>query len=77
LARRRDARLIGRSRLAIDQDRPLRHAVEIRHSSFMNEDFVGLLRKHGIGLVVADTAGKWPRCSTSPPTSSTCACMAT
>lgn len=61
LARRRDARLIGRSRLAIDEDRALRHAVEIRHSSFMNDDFVKLLRKHGIGLVVADTAGKWPR----------------
>ena len=61
LARRRDARMTGRARLAIDQDRPLRHAVEIRHSSFMNDDFVGLLRRHGIGLVVADTAGKWPR----------------
>jgi len=61
LARRRDARLIGRSRLAIDEDRPLRHAVEIRHLSFMNDDFVSLLKKYDIGLVVADTAGKWPR----------------
>jgi uncharacterized protein YecE (DUF72 family) len=61
LARRRDSRLIGRSRLAIDADRPLRHAVEIRHPSFMNDDFVSLLREHGIGLVVADTAGKWPK----------------
>jgi uncharacterized protein YecE (DUF72 family) len=61
LARRRDARMHGRSRLAIDADRPLRHAVEIRHESFMNEAFVRLLREHGIGLVVADTAGKWPK----------------
>jgi uncharacterized protein YecE (DUF72 family) len=61
LARRRDARMHGRSRLAIDADRELRHAVEIRHESFMNADFVRLLRKHGIGLVVADTAGKWPK----------------
>jgi uncharacterized protein YecE (DUF72 family) len=61
LARRRDARLIGRSRLAIDANRPLRHAVEIRHPSFMNDDFVALLKEHGIGLVVADTAGKWPK----------------
>ena len=61
LARRRDARLRGRARLSIDADRPLRHAVEIRHPSFMNDDFVSLLREHGIGLVVADTAGKWPR----------------
>jgi uncharacterized protein YecE (DUF72 family) len=61
LARRRDARMLGRSRLAIDADRPLRHAVEIRHPSFMNDDFVSLLRDFDIGLVVADTAGKWPR----------------
>lgn len=61
LARRRDARMHGRSRLAIDADRKLRHAIEIRHESFMNEAFVRLLRKHGIGLVVADTAGKWPK----------------
>jgi len=61
LARRRDARMIGRSRLAIDANRPLRHALEIRHESFMTAEFVRLLRKHGIGLVVADTAGKWPK----------------
>ncbi len=61
LARRRDARLHGRSRLAIDADRPLRHAIEIRHPSFMNDDFVALLREHRIALVVADTAGKWPK----------------
>jgi uncharacterized protein YecE (DUF72 family) len=61
LARRRDARMTGRSRLAIDANRRLRHAVEIRHSSFMNGDFLQLLRRHDIGLVVADTAGKWPK----------------
>ena len=61
LARRRDQRMIGRSRLAIDADRPLRHAVEIRHPSFMTADFVRLLREHRVGLVVADTAGKWPK----------------
>jgi uncharacterized protein YecE (DUF72 family) len=61
LARRRDARMRGRSRLTIDAIRPLRHAVEIRHPSFVNEEFVSLLREHGIGLVVADTAGKWPK----------------
>jgi uncharacterized protein YecE (DUF72 family) len=61
LGRRRDARMHGRSRLAIDANRPLRHAVEIRHQSFMNDEFLALLRKHRIGLVVADTAGKWPK----------------
>jgi uncharacterized protein YecE (DUF72 family) len=61
LARRRDARMIGRARLAIDANRPLRHAIEVRHESFVNADFISLLKKHGIGLVVADTAGKWPK----------------
>jgi uncharacterized protein YecE (DUF72 family) len=61
LARRRDARMHGRSRLAIDENRKLRHAVEIRHPSFMNDDFVSLLKEHDVGLVVADTAGKWPK----------------
>ena len=61
LARKRDSRMKGRSRLSIDADRPLRHAVEIRHRSFVSDAFLTLLKKHGIGLVVADTAGKFPR----------------
>lgn len=60
LARRRDARMHGRSRLAVDEARPLRHAVEIRHESFATPAFIDLLRAHGVALVVADTAGKWP-----------------
>jgi uncharacterized protein YecE (DUF72 family) len=60
LARRRDFRMTGRARLAIDRNRKLRHAIEIRHESFLDEDFVALLREQGIALVVADTAGKWP-----------------
>lgn len=60
LARRRDARVKGRCRLAIDCHRELRHAIEIRHESFLDPAFVKLARKHRIGLVVADTAGKWP-----------------
>ena len=60
LARRRDARMTGRCRLGIDCNRPLRHAVEIRHESFATEAFVTQLRRHRIALVVADTAGRWP-----------------
>jgi len=60
LARRRDERVKGRSRLAIDGNRELRHAIEIRHESFLDPAFVALLRKHNVALVVADTAGKWP-----------------
>ncbi len=61
LARRRDVALMkGRSVLAIDQDRPLRHALEVRHESFLVPEFAELLRECDIALVVADTAGKWP-----------------
>ena len=60
LARKRHARMHGRSRLAIDCDRRLRHAIEIRHESFIGPAFIRQLRRHGIALVVADTAGKWP-----------------
>lgn len=60
LARKREPRMKGRSRLAIDENRPLRHAMEIRNKSFIDESFVALLRKYNVALVVADTAGKWP-----------------
>jgi uncharacterized protein YecE (DUF72 family) len=60
LARRHDERLEGRSLTTTDADRPLRHALEIRHKSFETAAFPELLREHHIALVVADTAGRWP-----------------
>jgi uncharacterized protein YecE (DUF72 family) len=60
LARARDSRMHGRSSLRIDEPRPLRHALEVRHDSFLTESFIALLRRHSVALVVADTAGKWP-----------------
>lgn len=60
IARRRDSRMTGRARLAIDARRPMRHAIEIRHDSFLDARFIALLRRYGIALVVADTGGKWP-----------------
>lgn len=60
LARKRDARLKGRSRLVIDADRPLRHAFEVRHDSFCDASFIDLLRAHGMAVVIADTARRWP-----------------
>ena len=60
LARKRDARMKGRARLAVDARRPLRHAVEIRHESFLDESFLQLLRDHDIALVIAETAKRWP-----------------
>ena len=60
LARRRDRWMEGRTRLAIDVPRPLRHTIEIRHESFLTAHFVSLLRKYRIALTVAETAGRWP-----------------
>jgi len=60
MATRHDHRVDGRTSLVPDRERPLRHAVEIRHPSFADPAFIALLRRYNIGLVVADTAGKWP-----------------
>lgn len=60
LAARHDPRVNGRARIAVDRNRRMRHAVEIRHPGFLDASFIALLREHGIALVVADTAGKWP-----------------
>jgi uncharacterized protein YecE (DUF72 family) len=60
LARRRDARMTGRVWLTIDADRPVHHAVEVRHPSFANDEFRALAARHDVAVVVADTAGKWP-----------------
>ena len=60
LARRHDARLSGRAAIRTKERRALRHAIEIRSPSFLTEEFVRLLRRFDIALVVADTAGRWP-----------------
>lgn len=35
--------------------RPIRHAVEVRHASFMTADFITLLRKHAVAPVLVDS----------------------
>lgn len=60
LAAHHDAQVDGRTHLTADIERPLRHALEIRHDSFRDPAFIRLLREHRIGLVVADTVA-WPR----------------
>lgn len=60
LARRHDDKVTGHASMKTDALRPLRHALEVRHESFQNPDFIAQLRDHKVALVVADTAGKWP-----------------
>jgi uncharacterized protein YecE (DUF72 family) len=60
LASRHDRRVEGRTLLKPQADVVLRHAIEIRHDSFIDPKFIRQLRKHGIALVCADTVA-WPR----------------
>lgn len=59
LARHHGPDLGARAYMKTDAERPLRHALEIRNESFRDPVFIKLLRKHQIGLVVADTV-EWP-----------------
>lgn len=59
LAKRHDAR-VKAPWLAIDRNRPMRHAVEIRHASFLVPAFVDLLRRYRVALVVSDSTEPWP-----------------
>ena len=60
LAAQHDERMEGRAWVTTDAERPLRHAVEVRHATFETEAFLDLLRTHDVAVVTADTAGRWP-----------------
>ena len=62
LARQYQPRMEGRVSLEAGPRRPMRHAVEIRHDSFLDPAFIAMLRRYNVALVVADTAGRWPLC---------------
>jgi uncharacterized protein YecE (DUF72 family) len=60
LAADHDERLAGRALTETDVDRPLRHALEVRHQSFTDPAVPCVLRDHDIALVAADAAADWP-----------------
>ncbi|MFO7179931.1 MAG: DUF72 domain-containing protein [Pseudomonadota bacterium] len=60
LARHHDARVEGRSALATDAKRRIRHAVEVRSPKAATPELVELLRRHRIALVVSDSGGRFP-----------------
>ena len=60
LARRHDERLPGRAFTHAAQDLPLRYAIEPRHPSWFSPRLLGLLRRHAVALVFADTADTFP-----------------
>jgi uncharacterized protein YecE (DUF72 family) len=61
LARRHDRRLPGRAALSAKINRRLRHALEVRHPSWLSDEALALLRRYRIALVGADSAGRFPR----------------
>jgi uncharacterized protein YecE (DUF72 family) len=60
LARQRDSFMKGRTRLAIDASRPLRHAIEVRHQSFVDPEFIELVGRHNVAVVISESARQWP-----------------
>ena len=59
LARHHDSR-VAAPWTRVEEDRKLRHAIEVRHPSFETPSFLELLRKHETAVMTADTAGRWP-----------------
>ncbi|MGI4758997.1 MAG: DUF72 domain-containing protein [Janthinobacterium lividum] len=59
LALEHHPRLKGRVVTEVLVSQPLRHCLEMRNDSCVCPEFIALLRKHNIGLVVADTV-EWP-----------------
>jgi uncharacterized protein YecE (DUF72 family) len=59
LAARHDQRLEGRAWTRTERKRELRHAIEIRHTSFLKSALIALLRQYDIALVFADSVA-WP-----------------
>jgi uncharacterized protein YecE (DUF72 family) len=41
-------------------DAPVRHALEPRHESFDSQEARSLCQEHGVAMVIADSAGRWP-----------------
>ena len=59
LAENRSEWLAERAWAKTKHRRELRHAIEIRHQSFVDPAFIALLRRHGVALVFADSVS-WP-----------------
>ena len=59
-AQQHDHRVKHGAVLTVRRDCPLRHAIEVRHESFVDRRFLRLLERADIALCIADTAGRWP-----------------
>lgn len=60
LAKKHSSKVDGRSFTEVKGDYPVRHALEFRHPSFMDEGFVEMLREHNVAVVFAHSGEKSP-----------------
>jgi uncharacterized protein YecE (DUF72 family) len=75
LARGHGPALPARAFLKPGEHRPILHALEVRHRSFARPEFIALLRRENIALVISDAPG-WPRLDDVTAIFSISACMA-
>jgi uncharacterized protein YecE (DUF72 family) len=60
VARQHDHRLRRGALVDASANLAFRHAFEVRHPTYFNDEFYSLLRAHRCAFVIADTAGKFP-----------------
>jgi uncharacterized protein YecE (DUF72 family) len=58
LAKKHSDWLEGRNFTKVTENFRIRHAFEFRHPSFMNQDFVKLMRSHGVAVVFAHSGAE-------------------
>lgn len=60
LARSHDDRLSGAASTRAHGKHRLRHALEVRHESFLCDDAIRLLHEYGVALVFSHSKDRWP-----------------
>ncbi|ACQ80927.1 protein of unknown function DUF72 [Beutenbergia cavernae DSM 12333] len=60
LAGEHDDKLKAEAWTEVEEDRPLRHAIEARHASFADPEFAAILGEAGVASVVSDGGTAWP-----------------
>lgn len=76
LGAKHDDKLKSEAFLEPGPDRPVRHALEVRHESFTTPEALALLKNHRVALVTSDAAAPGRTGRTRPLTSATSGCTA-
>jgi uncharacterized protein YecE (DUF72 family) len=57
-ARKHGEKVAGRAFTKVKEDFPVRHAFEFRHPSFLDKDFIALLKSRNVAFVMAHAGGE-------------------